>query len=131
MPLNRSWWPGWVGHTGGLLRAFFVLLRRNTGFLAGAALAIYVGWHLLHGERGLVSRARLEGEIALKKARLDELEILRARLEKDIFLLQDEHPDPELLGEYLLKSLLCAPPHGWMVLVPEGGSVPPGEDEQP
>jgi cell division protein FtsB len=78
-------------------------IRRRAGFIAGPVLGIslmcYFGYHLVQGERGLLSWLRLTQEVKLAQARLSDLDGEREALDRRVSLLRPDRLDPDMLDE--------------------------------
>src|SRR5260370_12284725 len=90
-------------------------IRKRAGFIAGPGLGIslmcYFGYHLVQGERGLLSWLRLTQEVKLTKTRLADLDGEREALDRRVSLLRPEHLDRALLDERARTRLnLAGPP---------------------
>src|ERR1700687_5216113 len=95
-------------------------VRRRAGFIAGPVLGIslmcYFGYHLVQGERGLLSWLRLTQEIKLAKTQLAQLDGERAGLEGRVSLMRPEHLDRDMLDERARATLNLAAPHEIVIL---------------
>ena len=81
-------------------RPFLREARRGLGFpLACMGLAAYFGYYLLYGNHGIVSLVRVQQEIELKQAALEQIRTERRALEHRVSLLRPESVDPDLLEE--------------------------------
>ena len=90
----------------------------------------YFTYHLLQGERGVISMLRLERQITHSDQQLQSLRQEREALEKHVQLLHPNHVDPDMLDEQARRSLGYAGRNEVMVLVPQGGGpvlVMPGQ----
>jgi cell division protein FtsB len=73
---------------------------RGLGFaLAVLGLSAYFGYFLIYGNHGLVNLARVQQEIAVKRAELERMRRERLVLEHRVRLLRPESVDPDLLEE--------------------------------
>ena len=59
----------------------------------------YFGYHLVQGERGLLSWLRLTQEVKLAHARLADLDGEREALDRRVSLLRSDRLDPDMLDE--------------------------------
>ena len=74
-------------------------------FFVGVWLSLYFGYHAIKGRHGLEARLRLAAKAEALEQRLAGLETDRARLERRISLLQDDHLDLDLLDETARAAL--------------------------
>jgi len=78
-------------------------IRKRAGFIAapilGVSLMCYFGYHLVQGERGLLSWLRLTQEVKLTHARLADLDGEREALDRRVSLLRPDRLDPDMLDE--------------------------------
>ena len=79
---------------------------RGLGFpLACMGLAAYFGYYLLYGNHGSVSLVRVQQEIELKQAQLEQIRADRRALEHRVSLLRPESVDPDMLEEQARAQL--------------------------
>lgn len=95
-------------------------IRRRAGFIAGPVLGIslmcYFGYHLVQGERGLLSWLRLTQEVKLAKTRLADLDGEREALDRRVSLLRPDRLDRDMLDEQARATLNLAAPHEIVIL---------------
>jgi cell division protein FtsB len=95
-------------------------IKRRAGFIAGPVLGIslmcYFGYHLVQGERGLVSWLRLTQEVKLAKTRLAALDDERDALDRRVALLRPEHLDRDMLDERARATLNLVGPNEIVIL---------------
>src|SRR5713101_1084921 len=95
-------------------------IRKRAGFIAGPVLGIslmcYFGYHLVQGERGLLSWLRLTQYVKLGKSRLAELNNEREALDRLVSLLRPEHLDRDMLDERARATLNLVGPHEIVIL---------------
>ena len=95
-------------------------IRKRAGFIAGPVLGIslmcYFGYHLVQGERGLLSWLRLTQEVKLAKTRLADLDGEREALDRRVSLLRPEHLDRDMLDERARTTLNLVGPHEIVIL---------------
>ncbi len=95
-------------------------IRKRAGFIAGPVLGIslmcYFGYHLVQGERGLLSWLRLTQDVKLAKSRLAELNNEREALDRRVSLLRPEHLDRDMLDERARATLNLVGPHEIVIL---------------
>ncbi len=95
-------------------------IRKRAGFIAGPVLGIslmcYFGYHLVQGERGLLSWLRLTQEAKLAKTRLADLDGEREALDRRVSLLRPEHLDRDMLDERARTTLNLVGPREIVIL---------------
>jgi len=95
-------------------------IRKRAGFIAGPVLGVslmcYFGYHLVQGERGLLSWLRLTQEVKLTHARLADLDGEREALDRRVSLLRPERLDPDMLDERARATLNLVSPHEIVIL---------------
>jgi cell division protein FtsB len=82
-----------------------VTRRRSTVLLVCLSLATYLGYHAIKGKHGLEARVRLTSTAHRLDGELAHLLAVRSRLERDVSLLAEADPDPDLVEE-LARGLL-------------------------
>lgn len=73
--------------------------------LAWMLLAFYMGYHTLHGERGLYALMRDKHELALLKKELATTKAEREKMELRVTHLRDGSLDRDLLDEQMRRML--------------------------
>lgn len=68
-------------------------------------VAFYMGYHTLHGERGLYALFRDQRELAQLKAELDQTRQERERMERRVASLRDSSLDRDMLDEQMRRML--------------------------
>ena len=63
------------------------------------ATALYLGYHMVHGQRGILAWMRLEEDIAKLAKQVAEVREERQQLENRVVMLRPEGVDPDLLEE--------------------------------
>ncbi len=95
-------------------------IRKRAGFIAGPVLGIslmcYFGYHLVQGERGLLSWLRLTQDVKLAKSRLADFDGEREALDRRVSLLRPEHLDRDMLDERARATLNLVGPHEIVIL---------------
>ena len=81
------------------IRGRFVLPLLATAFLS------YFGFHAYHGEYGIDSSGRLQKQVNLLTAQLDELTVERQAMEKRVSLLRDGSIEKDMLDEQARRAL--------------------------
>ena len=83
--------------------------QRNTGRLivpaVSAVFLAYFGFHAYHGEFGIYSKYRYEGEAVELQARLDTVKAERLEMERRVQLLQDGTLEKDMLDEQARRAL--------------------------
>jgi cell division protein FtsB len=78
-------------------------LRRRAHLIVGPVLGIaltgYFAYHLIEGDRGLISWLRLTQEIRAENAKLEAVRAQRQTLDLKVSNLKPDHLDPDLLDE--------------------------------
>lgn len=69
------------------------------GPLIAVTLVIYFVYHLIQGERGVLSWMRLNQRITVAEKRLDEVQVEQNALEQRVHLLRPDSLDPDMLEE--------------------------------
>lgn len=93
-----------------------VSTRQLVVLLICGALIAYFGFHTSYGRHGLEQRARLIERSRLLEREIAALETVRGRLARDVRLLDDPTPDPDLVEELARGQLGFARP-GERILV--------------
>jgi cell division protein FtsB len=91
-------------------------LKSIVGPTIGFTLSLYFGYHLIEGERGLISWVRLTQQI--REAKRDAVQIRAEREAQDrrVSLLRPEHLDPDLLDEQARAALNLVGPGEVVIL---------------
>lgn len=76
----------------------------------------YFGYHMVHGEFGLLSYWRLTKEIDQLKAERDAMLAKHARIEHRVALLRPGSLDPDMVDERARETLGYADPHDVVVV---------------
>jgi cell division protein FtsB len=63
------------------------------------ATALYIGYHMVNGERGILAWMRLEEDIATLAKQVADVSEERRQLENRVVMLRPESLDPDLLEE--------------------------------
>ena len=95
-------------------------IRKRARLIAGPVLGIslmcYFAYHLVEGERGLISWLRLSQEVTLAKTRLTQLDGEREALDRRVSLMRPEHLDRDMLDERARATLNLVAPHEIVIL---------------
>jgi cell division protein FtsB len=95
-------------------------IRKRARLIAGPVLGIslmcYFAYHLVEGERGLISWLRLSQEVKLAKTRLAQLDGEREALDRRVSLMRPEHLDRDMLDERVRATLNLVAPHDIVIL---------------
>lgn len=102
--------------TGDVLRR----IRRAGGPALIVAGALYLGYHAVQGERGLLGWVRIAERVDTLRAEVAEAHAERSALERRVRLLRPDSLDPDMLEERAADVLNLAP-SGTRVLI----DVPP------
>ena len=70
----------------------------------------YFVFHAIKGKHGLEARSRLQSRATLLQQNLSRLEAIRARLRRDVALLDDRNLDPDMLDQQARAILNFAHP---------------------
>lgn len=73
--------------------------------LAWIALAVYLGYHTLHGDRGLYALWRQKAELHDLQTKLAQTRAERERMELKVSHLRDGSLDRDLLDEQLRRTM--------------------------
>jgi len=73
--------------------------------LAWMCVAFYMGYHTLHGERGLYALMRDKRELAQLEVELERTRAEREKVELRVSLLRDGSLDRDLLDEQMRRML--------------------------
>jgi cell division protein FtsB len=73
--------------------------RYVIGPVLGMSIVTYFGYHVLHGDRGLLAWWQLRGRITAAKDVLADVQVERKILENRVRLLHPESLDPDMLEE--------------------------------
>jgi cell division protein FtsB len=97
-------------------------VSRFFGALVLPALAVavvsYFGSYAIWGERGLLALEDAQARLGVREAQLAQVEGERTRLAHRIDLMEDGHPDPDLVEELARGQLMDGAPN--QVAVPRG-----------
>ncbi len=83
----------------GLFYDIRLRVRHMIGPLIGICSIAYFGFHVVHGERGLLTYWRLKQVIAETQPLLEEAQLQRQLLENRVGLLRPDNLDPDMLEE--------------------------------
>jgi cell division protein FtsB len=83
-----------------------------------ATLFGYFGYHLVNGERGLLSMARLEREVQIANQNLAEAETTKKIWERRVSELRNQSLDPDMLDERARALLNFARPNDIIIFTP-------------
>jgi cell division protein FtsB len=101
-----------------VLRALLRRVRFILGPMFGIALTGYFVYHLVEGDRGLMSWFRLNREIPAATANLEAARARRAALELKVSNLRPSHVDPDLLDERVRATLNLVSPDDIVIMQP-------------
>ena len=74
------------------------------------ALTAYFAYHALNGRHGLEARRKLIERSSLLEFEIKSLEVVRAKLERDVALLSPDLPNPDFVEEIARDVLGFADP---------------------
>lgn len=80
-------------------------LQQAIGPILAMGLMIYFIYHIIQGERGILSWMRLQQRITESQQLLDEVQIEQADLEHRVQLLRPDSLDPDMLEERARQAL--------------------------
>jgi len=88
--------------------------KRNFGALLSSILFVslmaYFVYHLFQGERGIFSMLSLQKKLKIEEEKLDELQVKREILERQVTLLRPDSLDLDMLEERVRAVLHFAQP---------------------
>ena len=84
--------------------------RRNILLIVCVTLSVYFGYHAIQGRHGLEARSRLLERSQALEQEIKVLEVVQARLSREIALLNEASPDPDLVEEIARETLGFARP---------------------
>ena len=97
-------------------------LRRRAHLIVGPVLGIaltgYFAYHLVEGDRGLISWLRLSQEIRAENAKLEAVRVQRQALDLKVSNLKPDHLDPDLLDERVRATLNLVAPGETVIMQP-------------
>lgn len=101
-------------------------LRRRTRHglipMLGLAVLVYIGFHAIQGDRGLIAYLQLTSELDKAKAVFDGVSAERAVLEHRTSLLRPEKLDLDMLDERVRAVLLYVDPRDVIIETVKTGS---------
>ena len=108
-----------------------MMIRRDVGRLLrvgvapglGIAIIVYFGYHLAHGDRGLVAWRELSQRIEQTEAAARQVAAERSELERRVALLRPDSLDRDMLDERAREVLNRAHPDEIVIL---RGATPSG-----
>lgn len=89
-------------------------------FIVCLCLAAYFGHHTIQGRHGLEARSRLISRASMLAEEIRALEGVRSRLERDVALLNETSPDPDLIEETARTLLGFARPNERILVAAPG-----------
>jgi cell division protein FtsB len=92
--------------------------RQATVLLLCLGLTAYFAHHAINGRHGLVVISKLIERSALLEFDIKSLEAVRAKLERDVALLNPEKPDPDIVEEVAREVLGFVRPNDIVVTRP-------------
>ena len=88
------------------------------------ALIGYFGYHLLVGDNGLESQARLQAQVNAQQGELKGLQAVRERLDRDVSLMRADKLDPDMLDERARAVLNFSHPNDIVIMDKHGETQP-------
>lgn len=85
--------------------------------MVGFGLAIYFGYHVVNGSRGLLASQQLSDELRLAEKKLVRVENERQRLERRVERLRTDTLDPDLIDELARETLSMTEPDDVIILL--------------
>jgi cell division protein FtsB len=73
--------------------------------LMGMLLVVYLGYHVLHGERGLYALVREQAELSRLQQEIADTRLEREKLELKVSHLRDGSLDRDLLDEQMRRMM--------------------------
>lgn len=101
-----------------------MMFRKACIPLACFALLGYFGYHLLVGDNGLESQARLQAQVNALEGELKGLKSVRGRLDRDVALMRADRLDPDMLDERARAVLNFSHPNDIVILDKHSTAVP-------
>lgn len=101
-----------------------MMFRKACLPLACLALLGYFGYHLLAGDNGLESQARLQAQVNALEGELKGLKSIRSRLDRDVALMRADRLDPDMLDERARAVLNFSHPND-IVILNKRSATPP------
>lgn len=92
--------------------------RRSPVLLVCCCLTAYFAFHAVRGKHGLEARHNLELRSVKLGNELAALNVVRGRLEREVELLGDSHPDPAFVEEIAREMLAYARLRDRILLAP-------------
>lgn len=101
-----------------------MVIRRAIIPLVCFALLGYFGYHLLVGDNGLESQARLQSQVNTLEGELKGLKSVRGRLDRDVTLMRADKLDPDMLDERARAVLNFSHPNEIVIMNKRGTTSP-------
>ena len=92
--------------------------RLVAGPVAGISLVVYVSYHLVEGDRGIVAWRGLNEKIQAAQTQLAESEAVRIALDRRVALLRPDHLDRDMLDEQARQTLNLVAPDERVIFTP-------------
>jgi cell division protein FtsB len=99
------------------------LERRHWLALCVYGLALYFGYHVLSGSRGLLAWQELNRQLAASEQELADLHAERQALEQKVSRLRPAALDPDLIDELARRNLSLAEPLDMIILLDPRGEA--------
>ena len=85
--------------------------------IVGFGLAVYFGYHVVNGSRGLLASQQLHGDLRAAKKKLARIEHERESLERRVKRLRPDTLDPDLIDELARETLSMLEPDDVIILL--------------
>lgn len=85
-------------------------LNHILGPLIALLLMVYFGYHIVQGERGLLSWMRLRQKITESELHLAQIQSEKETLERQVYLLRPDSLDQDMLEQRAREVLNWGPP---------------------
>lgn len=85
--------------------------------LIALGIGAYFGYHTIEGRHGLKTRMRLIERSKTLEREIGALEAVRSRIEREIALLDADHPDLDYVDELARQMLGFADPRDRLILL--------------
>ncbi len=103
------------------------LLRRGVGPALFLACILYLGYHTVQGDRGLLAWLEMSDRVAALRVEVAEVRVERLVLEHRVSLLRPDSLDADMLEERVARVLNMARPGTRVLLERDNLQDSPGE----
>ncbi|HYN38264.1 MAG TPA: septum formation initiator family protein [Rhodospirillales bacterium] len=101
-----------------LIRELRIRARHVLFPAVAVAAVVYVAWHGVNGDRGVVAWRSLEREVDVARAELHRVRAARESLDRRVRLLYPQSLDPDMLDESARRLLNYGLPEEVVILDP-------------